>query len=202
MVIAIIALLAAMLLPALRGAREQARRVVCLNSQRQVALAVRYFADDHNGWVNTNKASSVNNTWFLLLTNYVARSYDLVHSGCPDARDHGWWATGINTWFVGGDWWPSDPPTIPCHALHEVRSPDQVFLVSCCYSPYGGFPWWDLSVDGPYGTLPRHRGGGLSFVFVDGHGEWLKNRQWYTYPPAYEWCAVFPGVVCSSLLGN
>ena len=50
-VIAIIALLAALLLPALREAREKGRRVVCLSNQRQLFFALTLYADDNAGWL-------------------------------------------------------------------------------------------------------------------------------------------------------
>ena len=46
-VIAIIAILAALLLPAVNQARGSARRVVCLNNEREIDLATRLYADDH-----------------------------------------------------------------------------------------------------------------------------------------------------------
>jgi prepilin-type N-terminal cleavage/methylation domain-containing protein len=50
-VIAVIAILAALLLPVLRGARETARRVVCLSNLRQWAAAAMNYASDNNGTV-------------------------------------------------------------------------------------------------------------------------------------------------------
>jgi len=47
-VIAIIAILASMLLPALGVARESARRVVCLNNLRQLGMACHLYADAFN----------------------------------------------------------------------------------------------------------------------------------------------------------
>ena len=47
-VIGIIAILAALLLPALARAKASARRVSCISNARQVNLATRLFADDHN----------------------------------------------------------------------------------------------------------------------------------------------------------
>src|SRR5262249_1250539 len=46
-VVAIIAILAALLLPALTGAQERARRVNCKNSLRQFLLAGHLYADDN-----------------------------------------------------------------------------------------------------------------------------------------------------------
>jgi prepilin-type N-terminal cleavage/methylation domain-containing protein/prepilin-type processing-associated H-X9-DG protein len=47
-VIAIIAVLAAMLLPALEGAREGAKRTVCINNLRQLYIAAINYATDHD----------------------------------------------------------------------------------------------------------------------------------------------------------
>lgn len=49
-VIAIIAILASLLLPALRNAQEQARTITCLNNQRQLGLGLIQWATDHDGW--------------------------------------------------------------------------------------------------------------------------------------------------------
>ena len=47
-VIAIIAILGAMLLPALAKAKESGRAISCVNNLRQLALASVVYADDHN----------------------------------------------------------------------------------------------------------------------------------------------------------
>jgi prepilin-type N-terminal cleavage/methylation domain-containing protein len=47
-VISIVAILIALLLPALGRAREQARRAVCMANQRQMCIAAETYANDHH----------------------------------------------------------------------------------------------------------------------------------------------------------
>jgi len=50
-VVAIIAILAAMLLPALSKAREKARQAVCMNNLKQLALSLMMYSEDYDGWL-------------------------------------------------------------------------------------------------------------------------------------------------------
>jgi prepilin-type N-terminal cleavage/methylation domain-containing protein/prepilin-type processing-associated H-X9-DG protein len=53
-VIGIIAILAAMLLPALSKAKEKAHNIYCVNNSRQLMLAWIMYPDDHEGYVPDN----------------------------------------------------------------------------------------------------------------------------------------------------
>jgi prepilin-type N-terminal cleavage/methylation domain-containing protein/prepilin-type processing-associated H-X9-DG protein len=48
-VIAIIAILAALLMPGLKGAREKAKSMECVNNLRQIAIALLQYSDDSGG---------------------------------------------------------------------------------------------------------------------------------------------------------
>jgi len=48
-VISIVAILCALLAPALSSAREASRRTVCLSNLRQIGVAIHTYADDHSG---------------------------------------------------------------------------------------------------------------------------------------------------------
>lgn len=50
-VIAVIAILIGLLLPALRGAREAARAAICLSNQRQIGLAMLTYAGDYRQYI-------------------------------------------------------------------------------------------------------------------------------------------------------
>ncbi|MBI4026435.1 MAG: prepilin-type N-terminal cleavage/methylation domain-containing protein [Verrucomicrobia bacterium] len=49
-VIAILAILAALLSPGLRSAKDTSQRVKCVSNLRQVSLAISLYADDNDGW--------------------------------------------------------------------------------------------------------------------------------------------------------
>ena len=60
-VIAIIAILMAILMPALNRVREQGKRAVCLSNLKQLALAWIMYADENNGKL-VNGAAGYSNT--------------------------------------------------------------------------------------------------------------------------------------------
>ena len=62
-VIAIIAILAAMLLPALAAAKERAKRIQCVNSQKQIGIAITMYSGDNNNVYPKLKWSPTGSVW-------------------------------------------------------------------------------------------------------------------------------------------
>ena len=83
-VIALIAILAALLLPALSKARERAQGIACLNNTRQLALAWMLYADDHNGHLAYNLGGDARRLTLAPRTNLN-------------------WVNGILTWELDND---------------------------------------------------------------------------------------------------
>ena len=70
-VIAIISVLAAMLLPSLSRAREQARRTACKNNLKQLWLALLMYSNDYSGSFPTGKGSHLADLTMLWSTGYA-----------------------------------------------------------------------------------------------------------------------------------
>ena len=69
-VIAVIALLLAILLPALGLVRKQAKRVVCTSQLRQQTLALTYYTENHDGKV-MGVGGPGNPYWFHLIAPFL-----------------------------------------------------------------------------------------------------------------------------------
>lgn len=66
-VVAIISILAALLLPALKGAKESANAAKCLSNLRQVGAALLMYAQDNSGWSPAVYDPSQTYTWMQML---------------------------------------------------------------------------------------------------------------------------------------
>jgi prepilin-type processing-associated H-X9-DG protein len=83
-VIAIIAVLAGLLLPALAAAKEKGRRIVCLNNLKQIGLgSVMYGDDDKNGHLTASVFDGDDNLNWL----YPAYLNSLRSFVCPSTRN-------------------------------------------------------------------------------------------------------------------
>jgi prepilin-type processing-associated H-X9-DG protein len=79
-VIAIIAILAGMLMPALGRAKEAGRRIACINNIRQLGLSLQIYVDDHNGTHPPRSTGTPTPRW----TTKLRDSYkDLRVLRCP-----------------------------------------------------------------------------------------------------------------------
>ena len=110
-VVAIIAVLAAMLLPALRTARDSAYAAQCMNNLKQIGTACLLYADDFNGTVvppsyNYWTHSGVGDAWPVLLTGYLGGSTPAVPAYNPNSIKGIWRCeTGIRSLTAQGVVW-------------------------------------------------------------------------------------------------
>ena len=188
-VIAIIGMLAAMLLPALSGARQAARRAQCQNHERQLFIAARLFADDHEGWLPARGLDG-DERWpgaFRLYLDgnakvfYCPASYDSTElSANPYATNHNNTAYVINGF---NDVIPFNTATAVC--LDHIPKPAETILFGEEKNGDGNF-YMDLAEGNQNNILDyvRHHGG-ANYVFADGHAEWIAHprtvteKMWY-----------------------
>ncbi len=83
-VIAIIAILAAMLLPALKKARDTAKGAICTNNLKQTSLGVQTYSHDYGDFFPTFQVPAADGIWDwpCEIAPYL---------GLPDQRNLDWW---------------------------------------------------------------------------------------------------------------
>jgi prepilin-type N-terminal cleavage/methylation domain-containing protein/prepilin-type processing-associated H-X9-DG protein len=117
-VISIVAMLIAILLPALARSRDTGRLSVSKSQERQIALAMINYSMDNKGWVplvQTPGAGYGEFAWMFLLSEYL--------NGPPKSEMMPIYATPQN----GPNW---------------VKSPTQMIKVLQCPSTYKAFEMW------------------------------------------------------------
>jgi len=183
-VIAIIAILAAMLLPALKQAREKGRQAVCMSNLRQCGLATLMYAQDWDGWLgihNENQGGGYEMSWSeRLYTNGYAPTPTAGKPCiyvCPSAPPKVWWVKRATiamnmTWGwmrLGDSYSRSKESTMPLFMDTIWRGSSGV---NTPYQYCGVY--WGMIAD-PNTTPHIHlRHSGLANVcFFDGHVEAL-----------------------------
>lgn len=191
-VIAIIALLSSMLLPALLGARDMARRIKCVSNLKQIGLAFIMYAQDNDSYLPP-KCWGGNDDWlhyqnilsnegYLKVTTWVYERGGLVETGiwrCPSAKNfYRGGGYGVPAW--SGRW--SFEPDMS-KRLSQVKRSSQVILAGDAWRTVAGvdetYPEitahqvldWDATTTGKLAS--RHNDGG-NICFVDGHVEWVR----------------------------
>ncbi len=175
-VISIIAILTAMLLPALGRARDSAHGAQCRNNLRQTCMTVLGYADNYKDWDVCNwqvygSGSGVYYTWHEFLgwgLNYIpclkwSAPYSASFVRCPSIRTSSWLAYAINNNLKdGADSKFSYVRTTQPPYLFKPSSVSRPSLLAyfMCSEDYGG-----------NGFFQAPHAGKTNFVFIDAHVE-------------------------------
>ena len=206
MVVAIIAILAAMLLPALSKAREKARQAVCMNNLKQIYIAVMMYGDDNNDWLPPESCIGPDGytwRWPELLKSYLNdktprnapphADFSYVNTKgpffCPSTKVRSYAvyvSYGLN-YFLSGD------GTV--EKLSRIRYPSRsLLLVDTYYPPNGGI--YDFGYFRAYtGFVAGRHNAMANLLYVDGHikaveADWLRSMEfpWITEPWRWSGC--------------
>jgi len=196
-VMAIIAILAALLLPAVGRAKQKGQQVACVNNSRQQAMAVFLYIDDHDGVlppVAYEDAQTNEVDWPVLLDPYLRNvrthlcpldtrsrksSYGLNELGFVDLTDAGvttpnrlsGFHTPVGTVMLG-DLGAEDD-------LQTLR-PDTLKMIA---------PGSSINDDKDARPIGRHASR-CDLGFMDGHAEPLRLAQFYQgQTPTNQWFA-------------
>ncbi len=198
MVIAIIAVLASLLLPALQNARASALAIACANNQRQFGVAFASYAGDNRGFLpalnsGASWAARVNKGWWQ---NSLAAGYLPVDTwfttGFGGGEDYGNVASGVwrcPAFTAGMLFWGGGPGVLESHGFRygqciqteKYLRPSQVLQMTDCWrgdlrqsQPALFCPqcvsWSPTSGSNWHEATPVHAGGLSSNVlYFDGH---------------------------------
>jgi prepilin-type N-terminal cleavage/methylation domain-containing protein len=156
-VVAIIAVLVAMLLPALGAARSQAKKIRCSSNLRQIFLVATYYAQDNNGWINGPYRTGTKN-WISDFRNYFqsfsgsgASSWQEVNV-CGEKKAADGYCYSMNKQLSPNGW--SDP----FRFQDNRETPGNTIFIGD-YRPNSCiFASWDYAINDPTLERRRHRG--------------------------------------------
>jgi prepilin-type N-terminal cleavage/methylation domain-containing protein len=199
-VIAIIAILSALLLPALSGAKQRARTIQCVSNLHQISLAMRLYADDFNGlypesgetiaWDQTD-IYTLKKSWMQQLISYM-KNTNAYH--CPaDTHSSFSYFNGVRAAYVAANNNRAsvDSRQILYNSAYVLSgdtidfTPDDAdkddYTQNCVGGAPNGTPWSQWQTHNL----------GQNILFEDGHAKWYKgystNEMTFRYDSMHGW---------------
>ncbi len=183
--IAIIAILASMLLPALTAAREKAKSNNCIANQKQLAFAFNMYFTDWNDYLLNANASSlyVDLQPYVSAKNnaYVTMKVQRCQSQVDGVDTNGAGTTASPAYGYGRNEHLANirhPTTLNWNLIKTTNITNPA---SCVFTLDGkAGTLYGVSPSGSANLVFRHNGG-LNISFVDGHCRSLNTRTDYVY---------------------
>jgi len=152
-VIAIIGILAGLLLPALAGARERARRVKCMNNLKQIGIGMRMYSADYNEQFPSN----LNAVAPYVGSNAVALFI------CPSQKPQNAPAASVSQM--------TDKKNCSYNLMQGMTESDSPSAMLACDEDGAD----NKVATGTDGFGGNHNNDGGNQLFVDGHVEWMNG---------------------------
>jgi len=202
-VIAIISILAALLLPALQRAREQALAANCLSNLKNIGLLQAMYVNDFDGKLQQRGIGSVNiggtnysrTTWADVMssTGHISHNNGIV--SCPAMPGPINWTTDPNSqmyYIYGANTEQVSPSNLNAHDVYsgrifdqttdyrclgftQIRSPSRLYILADSYSSTTNaqHPVCYRWTDATTSRPHARHANRISFIFADGHSAGL-----------------------------
>jgi prepilin-type N-terminal cleavage/methylation domain-containing protein len=210
-VIAIIAILASMLLPSLRKAKDTANRGVCLSNMKQLGLAVFQYIDAYDEYLPETLDQPMTVSMFDYLDPYVGAAEAFI---CPASRsltDRKNWnyafsqsTFGYRTnrfgFTIGSFTCPGGKSPIKVNQIKKTA--ERVGFTDGIATWYLGPAFWALAAGpgpgGSYYCVECRHNMGANLWFHDGHAQWYPGTS--PLGPAHPFCCAGPIELYSTVL--
>ena len=191
-VVAIIAILAGLLLPALGRAKESARSTQCLSQMRQLGMAVRLYAEDNEDEFPRSQHSAFTHgqlTWGRAIASELGSDrlawtnlFESVYR-CPGDRRTTPWSYGLNVYFeLGPDDDYEGKPNTWRHVGSLSNPAGTVVFAENASSADHIMPNFWASAQDAVDVAARRHGQRANYTFADGHSEAREFRAIYDPP--------------------
>ena len=180
-VIAIIAILAAMLLPALKNARSRAKQIRCSSNLKQIGVAIQMYVTDWDGYFPLANAPSGDPSWFNLLNDgYIGKGLSGGNPdlwSCPNDKNFqftsGYLSYGYN--YRGHSSW--DGVAYRWKKINQINNPSAIICVADSNEDQNGDAFILRGIHAyeigyrHFGTDIYDSAAGVNILFDDGHVE-------------------------------
>ncbi len=211
-VVAIIAILAAMLLPALSKAREKARQVACMSNLKQLGMGMLMYYNDYNlfpsikglGWAVYGGVC-----WDGQISKYVGYKWKGIPDSqrgpaifhCPSGKIRAGWTPGMSRGYAMNNYVNMNEYNINGYIGKVPKDSEQMVLIEMWVPQWGyvehmtmlagqNIEYLLIGPNPPYGDwytfIAYRHNNGCNFLKKDGSVDWtLPGRSYYGEKPIW-----------------
>ena len=180
-VVAIIAILAGMLLPALNKARDKAKTIKCAGNLKQIGTYMAIYADNSNGYYPVQYITTAPSwtPWFTQLRNGVGENFSDKVLQCPDDTI----LPDNVSYGIGYHWGRMTTASIPVIGYTGYIKNTQIYMPSYIVQTIDALNWKFSPHSGVFAdnfAIRRHANS-FNMQYADGHVENRKARKFGLY---------------------